>query len=156
MGLKDYLKKKKEGFDEYKEKRAVQSAERAQTQALKQKLDRESLIEEGRQARQELKQHREAQRARRDVAALKEARREQKRSSGFLGKVSQGMEGMRSGIDSISNANESMFGKPSKKQFDLGGSGDLGFGGSRGKSRDPFDNMFGGAPQKRRKKKSKR
>lgn len=86
----------------------------------------------------------EASKARKDIQKYEDAKRQERRDTGFGAKVGRGMDNFRSNMDQIGKFNN-IFGKPS------------------GKKKDPFAIDFGGdifgsptrKPQKRKKRKKK-
>ena len=156
MGFKDYIKQKKESFDKYMDKRKSDKMEKVRTQNIQSKLDRESTILEAKQARKELKEIRQTNKARHDIDALKAAKAKERRPRSFMGKMEAGVSGLQKGIGDIGAANTRMFGSSSKGSNPFNSM----LGSSSGGS-DPFGGMFGEstAPRKRKsssKKKGKR
>lgn len=156
MGFKDYVAKKKQSFDEYRAKKEVERSQRERTRQLQEKLDRESMIQEAKSARSELQEIKKYEKAKADVAALKDYQRQKRMENSPIGKIGRGLDSFRQGIDDISAANESMFGPAPKKSADPFGSGGGMFGGMGGSGGDPFGDMFGSGKPKKRSKSKKR
>lgn len=108
MGLKDYVRKKKEAFHAYQDKREVEKLEKRRTRDLKEKLDRETmmeerklLVEQGKTAKVELKSLKESSRARTDIAEMKKYQREEKFKSSPLGQFASSFD---QGVKSVSSS----------------------------------------------------
>lgn len=86
------MQKKKQAFDEYKEKKAIERFNKEKTRQLQQKLEREATIQEGKSSRQELKKIRQYEHAKKDIAALKAYQREQNLKNSTIGKIGSGLE----------------------------------------------------------------
>jgi len=175
MGVKEYLKEKKESFRKYAQRKGEEKAVREESQRLQAKLDRQAKIEDAKIARKELAEIAKEKRAERDIAKLESYQREEKRKRSVIGKIGTGIEkgiiGFSEGVDKIQASQERMFGKPpSRKSNDLFG-GDMGMDIAAPSKRKGRGSMgsFGGwdisldsgmfsdpPPKKKRKKKSKK
>ena len=91
---KDKFKSKKKSFDEYRERRALESEKRYKTRELQGKLDRSAALEKAREDRKKLKELKQIERAKKDAIKIKEIERRQKWEGSFLGKVSKGLNSM--------------------------------------------------------------
>lgn len=173
MGIKDYVAKKREAFHAYQDKREAEKMDKMRTRKVQERLETESLIEEGKAARTELKSLREASSAREDIAKVKKHVKTERFKRSTLGKTIEkvgsfgeglgtGFESFQEGIGKISAVSEKLGG--AKQSYDPFGSSDMGggLGGGRSQNMDPFGgNMFGmgggsTSPKKKKATKKKR
>ena len=165
MSLKEYLKKKKEGYDKWKDSKDIESFKKQKSKSLQERLDRESLVVEGKKAQEEVKQLKKAQKAKKSIQEAKEMKRGESGFSKHMSSIGSGIErtrkGVSSGFESLSSAAESFpLGQaPSKKDrgSDPFSGGNL-FGGGGGIGGDLFGSSSpvpSGESKKKKKKKGK-
>lgn len=128
MGFREYVVKKKEQFDAYAERQRINTEQRRMSQDLQSKLDRESLAIQASEARKELASLKKSEKDKKAISQLQEYKKKSRNS----------------GIKSVG----SLF-----SDFDASRNN---FGFSSSGSNDIFGSMFGSAPKKKSKKRTKR
>lgn len=142
MGLKDYIKQKKEQVDAYVQKKNLDAEAKRQTARLQEKLDREALAIEVKNARAELRAAKQEAADRKALNEFKEYEKKKKFDNSFVGKFSAGLNSVADKADKISGASNNILGGGDM----FGGSG---IGGDlfspkkkSGKKRKNNDNIF--------------